>query len=304
MIKAAIDSLDKSKLSDNNVMKRIKSFRDEVNNNKAISRSDVLSIEEFVGLPIITVHTHANKFTSVRSLSGVDEAIVGMDILINDFVPTELFTYDELAFNIIDVQRKLNTVLSHLKAFKIVPKENIDRLSNEKIVYEYRDEQDKEGNDLIDITKTVIIGEMFMYRNDYLSGCVGTDVFDRIKNTIVELASDNQEAFKNNYTPLLSILAQNVSLWDVYAHRPYITDDVHIVDVINMYNNIDKHIETVTSFLENVGRDYSDIIVNESWYVTCSKESYIGYFRGYKLLKNILSDDLSMGLLRLLSYFK
>ena len=155
-----------------------------------------------------------------------------------------------------DAKNKSNHILKHLETLKLIPSTTIDRFSNEKIIYSYVDNDNNEGNEVIDITQTVSIVNLLLYRNDYLAAVTNESdtaggLFDKIKHRIMEISQTEDKNIANDYTPLLCVIKEN-AMWQVFNHESYALDTITIRDIISIYNDIDKH---CCKWLENLIAD-------------------------------------------------
>jgi hypothetical protein len=301
------DGLDSAALSNPNTIKKIQEFKDRIQNTGVICKKDVLSIEEAVGAAIITTKTHINMFSNSPTSIGLDSVNASLDEIITKHPVTSNVTYEGLVTAITDSKSKCRSVIESLKAIKNIPSDVMGRLVNEKFIYSYVDNNNNEGNDVTDITRDSSMIRSFLYRNDYLNGVVSSvdnsgRLFDKVKHLVNELINSDGVNVDNEHTPLLCVIKSD-AIWKVWSHENYTLDFISIRDVIDIYNNIDKHIESLEDFHKKIVEDYTDVVLSETWYITTSAETFMRHYRGYVNVNNILSDNVSTTLLEILKEF-
>ena len=142
-------------------IEHLQKFNDELVN--GISKDDVISLENFVGKPVITVKHNINKFTSVRSETMVDTVKEDITSVLKENPLEADNNYSDLLELMFTSRNKLNRILKYLEIFMSVDRELIDLFMNEKFMHTY-----SRDNELINITAMENLFTVIAYRRDYL----------------------------------------------------------------------------------------------------------------------------------------
>jgi hypothetical protein len=301
-------SLDKTKLADHNIITRLKDFNEQITASGVVSREDILSLEEFIGASIITSKTPINLFTATKSSIGVDEACEVVERELAGSISAGKITYNDLYVVTSEVYGKLDHILKHLVYLKSVPSEIMARFLNEKYIWSYVNEHGIEGNDMIDISRTIPVMSLFLYRNNYLSGITSmidtsNRTFDNIKHLANDLLLKHTNEVSTDYTPLLSAIYSK-SLWKLFYNQAYTLDIITVRNIVEIYNDIDSVIEHFNGFIGMVKTDYDDLTANYSEYMYNDNKWLMRTYNHYRNIASVINDEVSETILDILKQFK
>ena len=116
-------------------------FRDKMQANKAISRSDVVSLEALIGDNLITKEIHPNSFPEQPIGINVDRSLEIVNKEIDNLEVAPLTSYDIIT-NLRELERDVNLMLSRLKVLSPYATRLSEALSSNDLKFFY----DKEKN--------------------------------------------------------------------------------------------------------------------------------------------------------------
>jgi len=265
---------------------RIHDFKEMVLGNGTVSKSDVLSLEEFVGQTLITKTYLTNRFTDVRTSIGVTEAIEAVDTAIKDIKIESKVDIEDIVMVINITLNNISGIRRTINLIRSTEVDVIDRLTNSKYVNKWNEE----GDAVIDITDNSVI-DVLSFELGYLGNATGRDRDDL--NCALEQFNDNKD--RNDFQPLtlLSLLI-NSNVWGIDNIGELTIKEVTFKDVINIMSNGSKSIETLDNLYNSVNsykQEVIDMYDDEADYIT----------KRYKKLKHlyeVLDDNYSKVILR------
>ena len=116
-------------------------FRDKIQANKAISRSDVVSLEALIGDNLITKEIHPNSFPEQPIGINVERSLEIVNKEIDNLEVAPLTSYDVIT-NLRELERDVNLMLSRLKVLSPYATRLSEALSSNDLKFFY----DKEKN--------------------------------------------------------------------------------------------------------------------------------------------------------------
>ena len=290
-------------------IEHLQKFNDELVN--GISKDDVISLENFVGKPVITVKHNINKFTSVRSETMVDTVKEDITSVLKEN-PLEVDNnYSDLLELMFTSRNKLNRILKYLEMFMSVDRELIDLFMNEKFMHTY-----SRDNELINITAMENLFTVIAYRRDYLQSVLSAysnSDETSVKLFVNDLNNRSEELNKQDETIILSLL--NVifknQICSAYNDINFSSGDNLILDnltIKDMYDfwqsNIPATIKSIKSIIKNIEYDLRDTRDFPDNYTISTHNSFRTFFKKYKNFNGLLSDPISIFLLETFSRLK
>lgn len=257
-------SLPASGLSDAAV-NQLEAFKKRIEENAAISRQDVLSIEEFIGTGIITQKIPINSFTEVATSIGLDSVseILTVEIAANKNIEKDI-TYAELTQQLFKAKRATTWLLRELKDIEAIPSIVMDRFINEKYIFSYINENREETTEAIDTTTRYPIFMALAHNQQYIRGVLDTtDISECNKERALERLYSYLESNHNgsisddlHVLPLLSALTTN-TLGSIFYDSTVTIDIVNIRDMYAMYKNIGNTISNIQDILNSIEYELS-----------------------------------------------
>lgn len=228
----------------------LEEFHNELKSSNRVSKSMVLSLEEYVGDPVVTSTINPNKLTSAPTPTLTEQ----VSALVEKAIEKEKTASIEDALTSEDIISALNnkTVITNLTSmiscaysyeFRTPFKESIliAAMTDESIIYRYRvdsglnTENTEEVQELIDITKldiSVVIGR---YKEYFL---------DVRKILFGEAANDKE--------------FPDIDMDDTSSFDPVANALLNLIDSTNLYNAVSKQPKAITI------RDICQIVANRS----------------------------------------
>ena len=290
-------------------IEHLQKFNDELVN--GISKDDVISLENFVGKPVITVKHNINKFTSVRSETMVDTVKEDITSVLKENPLEADNNYSDLLELMFTSRNKLNRILKYLEMFMSVDRELIDLFMNEKFMHTY-----SRDNELINITAMENLFTVIAYRRDYLQSVLSAysnSDETSVKLFVNDLNNRSEELNKQDETIILSLL--NVifknQISSAYNDINFSSGDNLILDnltIKDMYDfwqsDIPKTVKNIKIVIENIEYDLREMRDFPDRYTISTHNSFRTFFKKYKNFNGLLSDPISIFLLETFSRLK
>lgn len=259
-------------------LESVSTFKTTLETNGTVSRKDVLSLEEFLGVNIVTSVINSKKLTSFPSLTKYEEVLECVSDYADSYEPVTNFMVLEkakyLAYHLREMVYRLKAIAS------VNNKDFLDKAVSDEYAYKMHD-----GVlvNLSDIPLLDIVG----YEYHYLSSITS----ERKALDLIEAYSDD-----GGMPTGLMILTNDTLLENIY-YRPAIVSitDVTLRDVIKSTKSGDA-IPYVVKLLDMVERDINDLVNGRSWDIYDSRELEKSYKR-YESISNLLFDKRTMSLL-------
>ena len=142
----------------------LEGYIDQIETTGLVSKDQVVSIEECLGINTITSNIHINKFTNLPT-GGLQSKVVKIlkDVKNNVHI-TDIVTVDMMVLASADFNKKLTALISLLNTLIGIKPEVLNRLTDETFTTHWRDE-----STLVDISKDEPIFNALFNRRAYLS---------------------------------------------------------------------------------------------------------------------------------------
>lgn len=279
---------------------------DEINNfikrceeTNTISRDAVLSIEAFVGAPIITTVIPKNRFTVMDSAVSLDEAVRTVKTVMRDVKITDVVTFDALVNKVISILPEVRFLRDNLIMLSKLEQDTLDRFLNEKYTYSYMGRDRVEKTEVVNIAKDIGVYDALRYRYDYVSS-----VFDVHSNGMYgyDRLMEHFNSFKDKFDgqsdfvalPLLYFILNNEI--DAILHKDeLILDEVTVCDMVKFISNIDKKIDEANKLYTRLQSDIENIKSDVMYYsryssdVDYRQKEYTKYCNVYNLMTDFSS---------------
>lgn len=285
---------------DKNQLEYLRKFKDKLVD--GVSKDDVVSLESFIGTPVITEKHKINRFTEARSNTlcrEVDEEIT--KILTSNPLDVNN-SYEELVEIMFDTRSRLEQTKYRLLEFSKVDRELMNLFVDERFIYRYRDED--ELHNIVD-TEPVFSALMLHgeYLNNVLNAYSGTDR-DRINEFLNNMSDSRKEVndqAEMEILSLLNILCTNQISRLFYSYSDLDIEKTTMKSVYDFWSTkIMETIKSIDTVLISITDDLSMIRDNPDNYSVNSKTSFRDMFRRYKHFNGVVRDDASLYILKLL----
>lgn len=245
------------------VISQLHTLKTRLETTGCVSRQDVLSIEEFAGMTIITKEMPINGFTKEASAIGCDEVI---DIVTKEISNARSIekdvTYAELTQMLYRARNNTEYILRRLKEIKNISGDVMDRFINEKYIFSYIDENRVEQTDITDISARYHIFSILSWNTDYINSVLDTTEINterkiNITNKVVDFISKEYgDSNPDDLTilPLITALTTNTIGSLIYDHS-LMLNIITVRDIYKMYKDIDKLISETESLLSSITYD-------------------------------------------------
>ena len=277
---------DKVELS-TEALDRIREFRTTLDETNMVSRSDVLAVEDFIGVGSITKRYNPNKLSSHKSSVGVFDLSRTLDDILEENKKEELLiTYDDLANIVHRTEYAVKDLISRFKALTVTDTTLLDRIDNEKYIYNYNDQ-----NELYDMTQTYFITAL-KYRETFIK-----DVFNK---TITQDGLRFLDGIDENHIFVLFSAIKTKGLEHIYYSKNINIDTFTIKDLVNMIRASGTIAEELKKgILKTINYDLEDLRENRKWLAPNKTDAHKLYNR-YKHILSIVKDDNSLRVLEVL----
>lgn len=291
---------------------KISEFKSRLESTGLVSQQMVVSLEEFIGFNVYT-DTVKQRFTDAPSSIGASDLIRRSNVVLqNSVIDTiGIVTYGEYAAKIAAVYEKLRNLKYRIETLSKLSSETIARMYNEKSIYTYFDENNRECDSVRNIPKDIGIFETLANRRDYLASVIGKDDSSRL-NRYYNIISDFY-ADQSNYgvdmtqTPLLGLLIDSEAegLTSVYHGYASSYKKVTLNDIVELSKSTTKIIERIENTMTHLQNDLhwnsKDLIERpadgDDWNTKYLKQDYDDICN----FDNILSDPVSLLVLELMA---
>lgn len=234
-----------------------------------VCKQDVISVEELLGISVITEKHNINRFTDAPSAIQCDEVVSKLKHVVNNAKLSNLITMESIYRKMDTLIDRIRYVINLVGNFNSMSSENYDRLLNEKLIYSYDD-----NNELIDITSsgsvlsTIMTGKSYIY-NAMKEVCDDPNQrFDDYGYIITDLMVDNADGRYFGDDTILSLLC-------------LLGDYNNIRDCYNGYKNF--NIKTITI------RDMVQLLKDETIIRVKLSEVLVDLQEAQKSMRNVSS---------------
>lgn len=284
-------------------------FNSKITINGTVSKGDVLSLEGFVGAPIITSAININRFTELDSAicldkvrEVVEEAIAGAKI--NDVV-----TYEVFMRKLISIQPEYNRLLDMMRDLSKISQDTLDRFQNEKHIYSYVNAANEETTSITIVSKDISVYEALCWRRDYVSAVLDTKtVGNRAFDYIYEAFEKHWEKYGSSVDyvalPLLNLMVDK-GIDSITDNTLPTFRQITIEDMCKFISTIDLHIDKMLKLGSRIQSDIRMYKNDITYYNNSASDTT--YFKTvydkYDNMSKMLSDENSLLILRILGYF-
>lgn len=275
-----IEGFDKEKSTSDGITNKLSSFISNLEDTGLVSKQDVISLESFIGMPIITKEIHIDKLTSIPSKLYSSELLETCKNIYTQLTNIKLsatISATELVVLYTNVISELGSLHDKISKIKNIDSEVLLRLQSEKYRYLY--------NELTELYDTYNDPFIFLLNKyNFVSSVLFTsenkkslEVFDELKSAIDELDND-----QNRYTPLLLNILCGKQLNYIYNNTLILPpEDFTLKMFIEFYKSIDDILQDIS----NVKTHITDLLYFSVNNNMADKEIN----REYRKIKNFLS---------------
>jgi len=262
-------------------LERVDDFKKTLESEGVVCKKDVLSLEEFLGVNIVTKVINSKKFTNIPSKTKYVETLECVSEYSDKYEPVTNFMVLEqaksLKYHLNDLVRKIVTISN--------PKNNdfLDKIISDEYGLKMEDNSFVNVADM-DLNKVM--------QNEYHYLITISDE-THVAN-LISLTSNIDEL----YTGLI-VLTSDMDLNNFY-YRPHLEtiNDVTIRDIVKIVKN-GSVIPKLKDLMELLERDINALTNDKSWDTYDGRE-LATTFKRYKSLDNILCDKKSGAILSFL----
>lgn len=234
-------------------------FRDKIQANKAISRSDVVSLEALIGDNLITKEIHPNSFAEQPIGINVERSLEIVNKEIDNLEVAPLTSYDVIT-NLRELERDVNLMLSRLKVLSPYATRLSEALSSNDLKFFY----DKEKN-LKDSNSESFL-HLIVTHDEWLRHLL--NILDRSYDNIPDIL-DATRIQKGNgeyvdigsitIAPIISIL-NNSNLKSIFSGiSNFQATNITVGEVIKFLSRIDDAIIAYEEMLEVLKEDINRV---------------------------------------------
>jgi len=276
------NSVDEPIILSTEQLENINAFKDTLLSKKVVCKSEVLSLESFLGVDIITKKVDSKKLTTVPSLTKYEEVLEVVNEYSNDYQPVTNLMVLEAAKKL---EYKVNELLYTLKSIAN-PSNNdfLDMVVNDK--YDYHMD---EGN----LTKLSerSIEDVITYNSNYLVALTDNDRVDYLR----DIYFNNEDMMAS----MLQVLTSDSDLVSYY-YSPHL-DTVNVVTMSKIVKIVKNGsaVNDVTKLINILKSDIDELKDETSWDTFNGRDTAMVYKR-YKSLTSLLDDIKSKSLLNFL----
>jgi len=278
------DSVVIESITDPVISDAITDFKRGLDETGITSRSAVLALEDLVGSPIITSSNPSNLFTETPTTSGVEPLSKTLNSVIANIQDISDITIDSLYEKASRTLSMVNHLKHIAKRLSEVPQDVIERMTNEKFIMAF-DENDK----LTDVNKINILRTLH-WNKSYTDTIFGSDYIKGVR----EIISEQENAIDTIPLKLLSAIKDNKLC--MYSIQKTQYDMITQGDILELIQS-PKFLENITDLANSVAGYLEDIKSDWMFYDANIKE-LTTEVRRVNMLMDFLGDKLSIAILQ------
>lgn len=277
-------------------------FRDKIQANKTISRSDVISLEALIGDNLITKEIHPNSFPEQPIGINVERSLEIVNKEIDNLEVAPLTSYDILC-NLRELECNVNGMLEKLKVLSSHARCLIEALSSNDLKFFYDKEKNLKDSNSESFLYLVVNHDEWLR---HLLNILNTS-YDRIADILDATRirkgdGEYVEIGSITIAPIISIL-NNSNLKSIYSGiSNFQATNITVGEVIKFLSRIDDAIIAYEEMLEVLKEDISSVEqgkvnVDLSMY---HPDNYPEYYTNAVAL--IKTDDYTRAIITILTY--
>jgi len=279
------DSVAVESITDPVISDAITDFKRGLDDTRMVTRGSVLALEELIGINIITSALSSNLFTEVPSGAGVEPLSKALTGIIANIKDIGDITIDSLYEKTARTLSMINHLKFIAKKLNEVPQDVIERMTNEKYIMTY-DENDK----LADINDINILRTL-SWNNQYTSIIFCPEHINAVK----ELIGDEENGIPTIPLKLLSAIKDGkLNMYNIQKTQ---YDMITQGDILELIQGA-KFLENVTN-LSNSLSDYMLDIKKDWIFYEANIKELTTEVRRINMIMDFLGDKLSVGILQI-----